>query len=603
MKNPADRVVKSSRRPSRLSVSFTSCFSVAVLAVFLASPTPARASDDPATLTYALSSDVDSLDPDFAYDATSLFAIQQMYEPLVDFDGDALDRFAPRLAAVVPTRENGFLSKDGLTYRFPLRAGVKFHDGSQMTADDVKYSLMRFLLTTGEGGPSGLLLQPLTGRRSAAGPDGKPDPEVYDLADAAVSAEGGAIVLRLPAPFAPLLAVLAGSAQIVCKPYAIAHGGWDGTKATWARYWSPLKEKTALYDREDGTGPFKLDRWDREARSLTMVRNDAYWRAPAALGAARLLTVEQPRLRRQMLESGEADVAQLNSRALPFFQAVPGALVDTGLPQIQADDVILFNEKIATRDNPWIGSGRLDGQGVPPDFFADADVRGGFAFAFDYDGYIRDGFHGAAVRARGPIPLALLSGRLPPPQVRRYSLEEAAKALRAARGGEIWTSGFLLPMAYPDGDSERLQACRTLAAGLKKVNERFVVDCRGIPASKLIAELGQRRLSAFVYRWILDYPDPHNAVEPFLGSQGYFAGALGYSSPRADALIAQALAESDPAKRKAEYLELEALAAYEVPAIFTVETNGMIARRKKIANWNYHPMQPYGSLYEVTKLR
>jgi peptide/nickel transport system substrate-binding protein len=562
---------------------------------------PARASDDPTTLTYAVTSDVDSLDPDWAYDATSLFAIQQMYESLVDFDNGALDRFAPRLATVVPTRENGFLSRDGLTYRFPLREGVKFHDGSQMTADDVKYSLLRFLLTTGEGGPSGLLLEPLTGRRSALGADGRPDPVVYDLADKAVSAEGGAIVLRLAQPFAPLLSVLAGSAQIVCKPYVIAHGGWDGSKKSWPRYWAPAKEKAALYDREDGTGPFKLDRWDREAKSLTLVRNDVYWRAPAALAAARVLTVEQPKQRRLMLESGEVDVVQLNTRSLPFFQSVPGAVVETGLPQLQTDDVILFNQKIEPRDNPWIGSGRLDGQGVPPDFFADADVRGGFAFAFDYDGYIRDGFHGAAVRARGPIPLALLNGRLPPPQVRHYSIEEAAKALRAARGGEVWSNGFLLPMAYPDGDSERLQACRTLAAGLKKVNARFVVDCRGIPSTRLLTELGQRRLSAFVYRWILDYPDPHNAVEPFLGSRGYFASALGYSSPRADALIAQALAESDPAKRKAEYLDLEALAAYEVPAIFTVETNGAMARRKKILNWSYHPMQPYGSLYEVTK--
>jgi peptide/nickel transport system substrate-binding protein len=574
----------------------------ALLTLTLGFAPPARA-DDPATLNYALTSDVDSLDPDWAYDATSLFVIQQMYESLVDFDNGALDRFAPRLASVVPTRENGFLSNDGLIYRFPLRDGVKFHDGTQLTADDVKYSLMRFMLTTGEGGPAGVLLLPLTGRRSAAGPDGKPDPAVYDLVEQAVYAEGAAIVIRLPKPFAPLLSVLAGSAQIVSKPYAIAHGGWNGSKADWIRSWSPAKEKATYYERENGTGPFKLERWDREAKTLTMTRNDRYWRAPASLAAARIVTVEQPKTRRMMLESGEIDVAQLNTRSLPFFQAVPGAQVETNLPLLQADDVIFFNQRIETRDNPWIGSGLLDGLGVPPDFFADADVRRGFAFAFDYDGYIRDGFHGAAVRARGPIPLSLLSGRLPPPQTRPYSIDEAGKALRAARGGAVWDKGFTLPMAYPDGDSERLAACRTLQAGLAKVNARFRVDCRGIPQTKLIAELGAKRLSAFVYRWILDYPDPHNAVEPFLGSQGYFASALGYSSPRADAIIETALGESDPAKRKAEYLELEALAAYEVPMIFTVETNGALARRAKVQNWVYHPMQPYGSLYEVTKLR
>lgn len=577
--------------------------SLCLSGLFVSYSVPAKAADDPTTLTYALTTDVDSLDPDWAYDATSVFAVQQMYEGLVDFDGGALDRFAPRLASVVPTRQNGFLSPDGLTYRFPLRAGVKFHDGTTLTADDVKYSLMRFLLTTGEGGPSGLLLGPLTGRRAASAADGTPDPAVYDLADKAVSVEGGAVVLRLAQPFAPLLAVLSGSAQIVSKSYVKSLGGWDGTKAAWPRYWSPLKEKAALYERENGTGPFKLLRWDREAKSLVMVRNDAYWRAPAALAAARVLSIEQPRTRRQMLESGEIDVTQLNTRSLPFFQNVPGAVLETGLTRLQADDVIFFNQRVEPRDNPWLGSGRLDGQGIPPDFFADADVRRGFASAFDYDGYIRDGFHGGAIRARGPIPLALLTGRLPPAQSRPYSLTEAAKALRAARGGEIWANGFLLPMAYPEGDSERLQACRTLQAGLKSVSDKFRVDCRGVPQTKLLAELGMRRLSAFVYRWILDYPDPHNAVEPILGSQGYFAGAIGYSSPRADLLIAQALAEGDPAKRKALYLDLEALAAFDVPAIFTVETNGALARRKGVQNWTYHPMQPYGNLYEVTKLR
>ncbi|MDE2141090.1 MAG: ABC transporter substrate-binding protein [Elusimicrobia bacterium] len=587
-----------SRKPHAAALSVLTLLLPAALGL----ASPARAADDPATLRYALTSEVDSLDPDWAYDATSLFAIQQMYESLVDFDGGALDRFAPRLASVVPTRENGFLSKDGLLYRFPLRAGVKFHDGTPLTAEDVKYSLMRFLLTTGEGGPSNLLLEPLTGRRSALGPDGKPDPAVYDLADQAVYVEGGALVIRLPKPFAPLLSVLAGSAQIVSKSYVMAHGGWNGTKADWARTWSPSKVDAALYERENGTGPFRLSDWDRGAKTLLLARNDAYWRAPAPLPAARLVTVEQPKTRREMLERGEIDVAQLNTRSLPYFQAVKGAVVETRLPLLQADDVIFFNEKIEPKDNPWLGSGQLDGQGVPPDFFADADVRRGFASAFDDDGYIRDAFHGSAVRARGPIPPALLSGNLPPPQTRPYSLDDAARALRAARGGAVWENGFTLPMAYPEGDSERLQACRTLQAGLARVNARFRVDCRGVPQTKLIAELGARRLSAFVYRWILDYPDPHNAVEPFLGSRGYFASALGYSNSRADALIEAALAESDPAKRKADYLELEALAAYDVPALFTVQTNGALALRKNVQNWVYHPMTPYGSLYEVTKI-
>ncbi len=520
----------------------------------------------------------------------------------MDFEGASLDVVVPRLASVVPTRENGFLSKDGKTYAFPLRGGVKFHDGTTMTADDVKYSLMRLMLTTSDGGPSQLLLLPLTGRRSALGPDGRPDPEVYDLADQAVSVEGGAIVLRLPQPFAPLLTVLASTSYVVSKAFVTAHGGWDGSKATWVGHWNPRRERAALFDRENGTGPFTLTRWDHALKTLTFTRNDSYWRAAASLGGLSIITLEDPKTRRQALERGEIDVAQVGARALPYFAAVPGAQLETDLPLLQSD-AIFFNQRIDARDNPWIGSGRLDGQGIPPDFFADADVRRGFASAFDYDGYIRDGFHGAVARARGPFPPGVLAGRLPPPQWRPYSLTEAERFLRAARDGAVWAGGFLLPVAYPEGDTERRIACQTLKNGLEKVNPKFRVDCRGIEQSRLLGELGKRRLSAFVYRWVLDYPDPHSAIEPLIGSKGYFGTALGISIPRADALIDQAAAETDPAKRKAQYLELEALASYEAPMIFTVQTTGAIARRANIQNWVHSPIQPYGYLYEVTKLR
>jgi peptide/nickel transport system substrate-binding protein len=574
------------------------------LALLAAAALPASASDDPGTLNYALSSDVDTLDPDVAYDATSLFVISQMYEGLVDYDGGTLDRFVPRLASVVPTRENGFLSKDGLSYAFPLRSGVKFHDGETMTADDVKYSLLRFMLSTDEGGPSGLILPPLLGRKTVAGPDGRPDPAVFELADKAVSVEGGAVVLRLQRPFAPLLSVLAGFAPVVSKTYTAAHGGWDGRKETWAAHWNRPPRKSALDSTENGTGPFRLESWSRDLKRLLLTRNASYWRSPAPLAAVRITTIEEPRTRRDRLQAGEIDVAQVDPRALPFFQAVPGAQVDSDLPMLALDDILFFNENIAVKDNPWIGSGALDGQGVPPDFFADVSVRRAFAFAFDVDAYVREVFRGAAVRARGPIPTGLPGYKESKQQGMTFSLRESENAFRAAaRGAEIWDKGFLLPMAYTEGSSERRLACRQLQDSLAKLNAKFRVDCRAISQSKLLEELGAHRLSAFVFRWIMDYPDSHNAVEPFLSSKGFFGSPLSYNNPRADLMVEQAASETDPAKRRALYGELQALAIYDVPVVFTVETPGAIARRVKIQNWIHHPMQPYGNLYEVMKFK
>lgn len=62
-----------------------------------------------------------------------------IYDPLIDFDPDG--NFFPLLAAEVPTVENGGISEDGLTYTIKLKEGVKWHDGTPFTAEDVKFTL------------------------------------------------------------------------------------------------------------------------------------------------------------------------------------------------------------------------------------------------------------------------------------------------------------------------------------------------------------------------------------------------------------------------------------------------------------------------------
>ena len=64
----------------------------------------------------------------------------------------------PALATEVPTIDNGLISEDGLTYTFPIREGVMFHDGTELTAEDVKYSWDRVMTMDLPGGQRGLLI-------------------------------------------------------------------------------------------------------------------------------------------------------------------------------------------------------------------------------------------------------------------------------------------------------------------------------------------------------------------------------------------------------------------------------------------------------------
>ena len=73
-----------------------------------------------------------------------------------------------------------------------------------------------------------------------------------------------------------------------------------------------------------------------------------------------------------------------------------------GRPAVSSMDVLLYNWNIATSaesPNPYIGSGKLDGNGIPADFFSDVHIRKAFAYCFDCDTLINDVFSGEAIQS------------------------------------------------------------------------------------------------------------------------------------------------------------------------------------------------------------
>ena len=95
---------------------------------------------NPDVLVATVNDDVFNLDPAAVNgNDVGMDVILNVYDRLVALapeDGSVI----PSLATEVPTVDNGMVSEDGLTYTFPLREGVVFSDGSEMTAEDVKYS-------------------------------------------------------------------------------------------------------------------------------------------------------------------------------------------------------------------------------------------------------------------------------------------------------------------------------------------------------------------------------------------------------------------------------------------------------------------------------
>ena len=555
---------------------------------------------NPDTYVAATFGDETSMDYAWAYDTASFAVIFNVYEPLIFFDGGRIDRYMPMLATAVPTVQNGLVSADGKTYTFPIRQGVKFHDGTVLTAEDAAYSLQRFLMIDRDGGPSSLLLEPILGILSTRDDKGNLTLKFADL-QRAVQVKGNSVVVTLKEPFGPFLSIMAQWSYVVSKKWAIANGDWNGTAATIAKHNNPKAESTAFFEKTNGTGPFKLERWDRAGKQVIMVRNDNYWRPRARLARVVIRQVEEVATRILMLKAGDADAIALSRRELPQVEGQPGIRVIDDLPTgTSTNPAIFFTVDIDMRGNPDVGSGRLDGSGIPANFFSDVHVRRAFGYAFDFQTFLNDGYRGKATLARGMIPRGML-GFNPKQEYFTLNRDKAIAEFKEAFGGQVWERGFRLSILYNTGNVTRELGSRILKDVIESLNPKFRIDVRGIAFGTLLAQSEQHRLPVFWVGWLADYPDPHNFAFHFAHSDGTFPHAQGFKNGELDGLVTQAIKEVDRKKREAIYFQINQKYFELAPSIATVNAILFRVDRTWVRGWYHNPIYPATYYYTIFK--
>ena len=507
-----------------------------------------------------------TLDPANAADAVSFIVVGNVYETLIALkDADGSGGFEPFLATEVPSKANGLISADGLTYTFPIRKGVRFHDGSLMTPEDVRYSLMRFLLTDTEGGPASLLLRPILGVYGTRDSSGTVTLD-FAAVDKAITAGDDKVVIHLKQPDATFLKIVASVPLVTSQRWAKAHGAWDGSAKTWKSINNRNLADSYFHEHMNGTGPFKLAKLEPDGSQLVLERNNDYWRAPAALRRVVMRVVPNGGLRLLMLETGDADMAYVENAYRDHARALKGVQVVEEPKANSAGEMLFFNFKIAAEDNDLLGSGRLDGRGIPPDFLADADVRRGVAYAFDYAKYAAAALGGRGQRENGPIPPALFPAGAP---AYEHDPQKALEAFKKAFGGEVWKNGFVVPVLYSEENVTRQIAAETLRDSLQELNPKFKVHLHPLPNAEFYQTLEAHKAPLYIAGYYADYPDPQAFVFGLLHSRGYFPRTQGFQDPQADALVEDAERQDDADARAKDFAKLTALAAKDVPQVYT----------------------------------
>ena len=600
-----------------------------------AAPTPTAAPTtaapgtikNPGTFVEANIGDVSSMDPAWAYDTASGEVIYNIYETLLFLDRDRIDKFVPMLAT------DWNISSDGLTYTFNIRKGVNFHDGTPMTPQDVAYSFWRAMVQDRAGGPSWILLQPFFGLEVQSFKSDVVDKQFNGNFAAATTAvqkaitfdnNAGTVTMHLKQPYGPMLQILTGTwASIISMPWAIKQGDWDGTAATAEKFHDPQAESDPLFKITNGTGPYKLDRW-APGEEVDLVANTNYWLmqplwSGGPSGAPKLQRivikyVSEWGTRFAMAKTGDADSLYVDTQ---YISQIDPLVKETcsyqtnqcqttnpngqfrlfkGLPQVSATAIFMTQQVNTTGGNSALGSGKLDGNGIPPDFFSDIHVRKAFNYAFDWDTYIKQTYNGEAEQCYGPI----IHGELGYDSnqahytfdLQKAASEFQASPLKAADGKTLWDVGFYVQYIYNSGNDQRRVAGQILQANLAKINPKFKMAVVDEPFPVLLKDQTAGRLPIYALGWLEDFHDPHDWVVPYLATGGTYGGTQGFPKDlqtQMDQLINQGVSTSDPQARAKIYAQLQNLAYENALDLFLVQPQARHYEQLWVKGWYYNP--------------
>ncbi len=549
---------------------------------------------NPGTYIYATIGPWDSLDPAYSYDTASGEVIQAVYEPLLsNWESESTTEYTPILAT------EWTVSEDGKTYRFKIREGVKFQNGSTLTPEDVEYSIERGMVQDYGAGPQWMIFEPLFGADTHGS---RSDDGLIPLDEikSKVEVDGQWVQFNLAAPYEPFLQILSQPwGSIVDKEWSIENGDWDGSQASYEELNDPESGSSPLQVIMNGTGPFKLERFEAAVETV-LIRNEDYWREPANLDRVIIKVVEEWTTRRLMLEAGDADSVYVPRAHIAEMEGISNLKVYSDLPALE--NVAMFFQFNISEESTFVGSGKLDGAGIPRDFFSDPDVRKGFAYAFDYETFIRDAYSGEANQIGSPIVegLSYFDANAP-----KYvlDLEKAEEHLRKAWGGQVWENGFTLTIAYNAGNLQRKTGLEIIQQNLFSLNEKFTVLIQVMQWPSLLRGMYAGLLPMFQIGWTADYPDAHNFVFPFMHSSGTFSGWQNYRNEEADALIGQAISSSSSTERESIYRQLDQIYYDDVPGIMEGQILGRQYFRDWISGYYFNPVIPgdSGNLYALKK--
>jgi len=488
-----------------------------------------------AALRFSQGPEVPTLDPQKMQDVSGGRIAGALFEGLAVFD--------PVTATPKPGAAYRWdISDDGLVYTFYLRGDARWSDGSQLTAEDFRYSWRR-ALDARTGSPYNYLLFPIKGSRqyveATSGLAGMPVEQADAVVEAAASQLGieavSPTVLRvtLERPTRSFIDLVAFHTLLPVKRSSVeagprARASDDPTDPTWTHP-----------GRIVSNGPYVLSEWKLKYR-MRLVRNEHYWN-------------------REHVRVPTIDVYPAENAETAYLQYELGQLdLITDVPNLAAEQ-LLKEHRTGCRPDfhgfPYCGTYFLRFNCTKPPL-DDRRVRLALSLALDKQEIVdRAGRLGQPV-ARTFVPV----GQIPwyqGPHGHGRDVDRARRLL--AEAGYPGGKGFPT-LRYLYNTSEGHKRIAELVAEQWKRELGITITLQNIEWKVFLEKVGTLDYDIARAAWIADYLDPMTFLDMFVTGGGN--NDTGWSNPEYDRLIAEAAGTVDTRRqadlfRRAESILIE----------------------------------------------
>lgn len=467
------------------------------------------------------------LDPQYAWDSASIDVIDQVCEGLFAYDlSDPNLPIVPRLAA-----DAGTWSADAKNLTVNLKPNVLFHDGTNMTADDVVFTFDRlnfFLNATGTltSDPGKTQIHELYEYYDAA------SGSMLPIINQTVKVSDTQVKFVLNTPYAPFKALLCFSGS-----YILSSNAGSTPQNTFYNINS---------DKLIGTGPFRYIRYATDDE-VVFWRFANYHAGAAPMAQVIFDVIEDSQSRNQALLSGDVDLL-----ASPLPSMLDTFKADTGVTVVEGGKNLIiqyigFNNKIINQT-----------------------MRQAISWAINYTYILEEIMDNQAVRLKSPVPDGILYSRTDL-NVPTYDVAQARQILinagiaPAAAAG--WTDAQWIAMAQNNPfatfnytfntdnevrtDIGYLLANNTQLIGIQTELEGQTWE-EYIYRLFDIGEYSRDQLAMYFIGWAPDYNDPSNFLNP-LFSNTSASNSAQVNDPTLQTLLVQGLEETDPTQRELIY--------------------------------------------------